>query len=129
MTKRDVLAIAEKMALLPKKDDLDREVGTKETVGLLRKQINGLRKKGWSFEEIARYLTEEGIPIKKSTLESYHTRKGETGSTTGADAAPKPPRTAKQDSEGSQGNGKANADGSTHGRRTTIAVKSDPALS
>lgn len=43
---------------------------TRETVEMMRDTIAALRKRGYSFEEIEKVLSEEGLSIKKTELVS-----------------------------------------------------------
>ena len=43
---------------------------TREAVLLMRDAIGSLRKRGYSFEEIEKHLSEDGIEIKKSAMMS-----------------------------------------------------------
>jgi len=68
----NLTALKEKMAALPHKEQVANQ-SLKSKIMQLRPQIRELHiKKLWSWEEIAEFLTSEGIGIKPSTLKLYY---------------------------------------------------------
>lgn len=70
-TKEKLEGIAARLAALPAKEAPPRELSKKEAVSFLRKEIDALRKRGYSLEHIGEALRGEGLEIGDSTLKSY----------------------------------------------------------
>ena len=69
-----VLDVKKKLESLPRIDNAQRMVTTREAIQVLKKQITELRNKGYTFVQIAEELSRHGIEVKESTLRLY--RKG-----------------------------------------------------
>jgi len=69
-----VLDVKKKLDSLPRIDNTQRTVTTREAIQVLKKQITELRNKGYTFIQIAEELSRHGIEVKESTLRLY--RKG-----------------------------------------------------
>ncbi|MFW9462228.1 mobilization protein MobC [Xanthomonas perforans] len=69
------MAQGEKTAMhlrsLPEKQADKHSVTTRELIEKLQPEINDLKKKGYTLEEIAAELTKSGIAVKPSTLRQY----------------------------------------------------------
>ncbi|WP_260434426.1 hypothetical protein [Burkholderia sp. Bp9090] len=61
-------AVARRLDALPPKPAHEHHVTVREAVNAMRSQINDAQQKGYTFEEIVRQLTEEGVDISASTL-------------------------------------------------------------
>jgi hypothetical protein len=70
-----VLDVKKKLESLPRIDNAQRMVTTREAIQVLKKQITELRNKGYTFVQIAEELSRHGIEVKESTLRLY--RKGD----------------------------------------------------
>ena len=69
-TKEKAQAIAKKLREMPpveKKQNLSKQ----EMVRLNAKEIQAMKKRGYTFDQIAHTLTEEGLPISTATLRNY----------------------------------------------------------
>ena len=69
-TKEKAQAIAKKLREMPpveKKQNLSKQ----EVVRLNAKVIYAMRDRGYTFDQIAHTLTEEGLPISTATLRNY----------------------------------------------------------
>jgi hypothetical protein len=69
-----VLDAKKKLESLPRIDNAQCMVTTREAIQVLKKQITELRNKGYTFVQIAEELSRHGIEVKESTLRLY--RKG-----------------------------------------------------
>jgi len=74
ITLATVLDVKKKLESLPRIDNEQRTVTTREALQALKKQITKLRNKGYTFVQIAEELSRNGIEVKESTLRLY--RKG-----------------------------------------------------
>ena len=74
ITLATVLDVKKKLESLPRIDNEQRTVTTREALQVLKKQITDLRNKGYTFVQIAEELSRNGIEVKESTLRLY--RKG-----------------------------------------------------
>ena len=93
-TVEDIEAIGAYLDSLPPKESKKRMVENKsEAVALLQKNIEAMRQRGYSLEDIATILSERGVEIASPTLKSYLQRskgakKKPTKSTTKPQAKP-----------------------------------------
>jgi methionine synthase II (cobalamin-independent) len=71
ITKQQIDDIALKLRALPEVEKGKQTVSKKDAVKSLSKEITILRKKGYSFEQIAEYLHGEGLDIGTTTLKNY----------------------------------------------------------
>lgn len=64
--------LAEKLRALPAVEDKTREISKQEEVRLLAADILALiRERNWTIQQVAEYLTAEGLEIGAPTLKSY----------------------------------------------------------
>lgn len=71
-TVEDIEAIGAYLDSLPPKESKKRMVENKsEAVALLQKNIEAMRQRGYSLEDIAAILAERGVEIASPTLKSY----------------------------------------------------------
>ena len=70
-TQEQIEAIAESLRKLPSVEKKKEELSKFEAVKALSKEIAGMQKKGYSFEQIATALKESGLDIATPTLKSY----------------------------------------------------------
>jgi hypothetical protein len=70
-TKEQIEAIAGKLRKLPPIEKKKEELSKFEVVKALSKEIAGMQKKGYSFEQISNALKESGLDIATPTLKSY----------------------------------------------------------
>ena len=69
ITVQDVEALRSLLAGLPRHEA--REVTKQEAVALLASEIRAAQRRGYPPEEIARILSEKGVPINVATLRGY----------------------------------------------------------
>jgi|SRR3569623_572432 len=62
---------------LPEADESRRKVGTRKAVHLLRKDINALKRKGYTLEMIAEQLRAGGLGLSRATLKRYMCRRSQ----------------------------------------------------
>src|SRR3569623_179200 len=62
---------------LPEADESRRKVGTRKAVHLLRKDINALKRKGYTLEMIAEQLRAGGLGLSRATLKRYMGRRSQ----------------------------------------------------
>lgn len=102
-TVEDIEAIGAYLDSLPPKETKKRMVENKsEAVALLQKNIEAMRQRGYSLEDIATILAERGVEIASPTLKSYLQRakgakKKPTKSTTKPAAKPSQETAAVQE--------------------------------
>lgn len=102
-TVEDIEAIGAYLDSLPPKETKKRMVENKsEAVALLQKNIEAMRQRGYSLEDIATILAERGVEIAGPTLKSYLQRvkgakKKPTKSTTKPAAKPSQETAAVQE--------------------------------
>lgn len=87
VTLKTVEAIAEQLRGLPEQKPEQREVGKQEAVAVLKDDIEAVRARGYSYEQIAEYLKGGGLDIGGAALKSYLTR---AKASVKAPAKPKP---------------------------------------
>jgi len=91
ITVQDVEALRSLLAELPRHEA--REVTKQEAVALLASEIRAAQRRGYPPEELARILSERGVPINVATLRGYLRRTRKVRKTTkvrphGADQGP-----------------------------------------
>lgn len=74
ITLESIEKLQQSLRELPVVEDKSRELNKQEAVALLVDEVEGLKKKGYSLEQIAGLLTEGGFAIKPPTLKSYLSR-------------------------------------------------------
>ena len=70
-TQEQIEAIAEKIRGLPPVEKKKQEFSKFEAIKALSKEIAGMQKKGYSFDQIAETLRSTGLDIATPTLKSY----------------------------------------------------------
>lgn len=60
---------------LPKADEFKQEVDTRKAVDILRKDINALKRKGYTLEMIAEQLRAGGLSVSPTMLRRYMRRR------------------------------------------------------
>ena len=70
-TPEQLEAIAAKLKAMPPAEKRNQEYSKQEAVRLLSKQIVALQKRGYTLEQIAEILREEGLDLSGSTLRIY----------------------------------------------------------
>lgn len=75
-TVAEVERIRAAMQALPEVKPEQREVGNQEAVTQLAADIESMRAKGYTWDEIAEFFGKNGITIKATTLKSYARRAG-----------------------------------------------------
>jgi len=81
----DIEALRRRLTELPRNQP--REVSKQEVVILLASELGAARRRGYSPEELARLMSEQGIAINAATLRGYlrrkrRSRKGRRGTST-----------------------------------------------
>lgn len=66
-----VQEIAKKAKVLQPKPDEKRELSKAEVIKELAVEIDDLLKRGFSMEDVRKFLNEEGVDISSSTLKAY----------------------------------------------------------
>ena len=74
ITLKAVEAIAEKLKTLPEQKPEERQIGKQEAIAVLKNEIEAVRRRGYSFEQIAEYLKGGGLDIGSAALKSYLAR-------------------------------------------------------
>jgi len=90
-------ALKEKIKNAPEIEKEKKTVSKQEAIKELRRDIEALQKKGYSLEEIAKFMSDGGLPITTPTLKSYLQRTKAT--------KPKPPKQEKKIESSPQQNG------------------------
>src|SRR6266446_10866339 len=86
-------AIRGELAAIPKKDDSARELNREEAISRMSADVLALRERGYSWEEVATFISRKGCRISASALKTRLSRKGLTpkakkrSAGTGANAA------------------------------------------
>ena len=76
----DIETTLEKMKSMP--PITDKKIATKqEAVKLLKPGIDAMKKNNYSFEEISKFLSENGLKISPATLKNYLQKKSRTPKT------------------------------------------------
>jgi hypothetical protein len=70
-----------KLEELPPQESAKREVSKQEAVALMADQVAKLQQRGYAMDEIANFLTANGLPVSVQTLKSYLSRARRTGRT------------------------------------------------
>jgi len=86
VTEATLKAIAAKALEMPEKPS-QRDVSAREAVMALKREIQVLQKRGYTLDEVAEFLTGQGMPISSPTLRAYLQRSGSAGRTKKATAA------------------------------------------
>lgn len=75
VTEATLKAIAAKALEMPEKPS-QRDVSAREAVTSLKREIQTLQKRGYTLDEVAEFLTGQGMPISSPTLRAYLQRSG-----------------------------------------------------
>lgn len=123
ITVHDVEALRNLLAGLPRHEA--REVTKQEAVALLASEIRAAQRRGYPPEEIARILSEKGVPINVATLRGYlrRTRKSRPkrpAKTTAQASSLKATATSSERSTGGVAVGAAPGDSSESARRNSV---------
>jgi hypothetical protein len=87
--------IRARLAAVPAKDASARAVTRVEAVTRMRGEILALRKRGYSWEEVAAMVSSEGCRVAAATLRTELSRKGAASKTKTREAAPGEKKAAK----------------------------------
>jgi hypothetical protein len=71
-------AICAELAAIPKKDDSARELNREEAIARMAAAVLALRERGYSWEEVATFISRKGCRISASALKTRLSRKGLT---------------------------------------------------
>jgi hypothetical protein len=88
ITIEDIEALRRRLAELPRNQP--REVTKQEAVSLLASELGAARRRGYSPEDLAQLLSEQGVMINAATLRGYLRRKRKARKTSATKAAPPP---------------------------------------
>ncbi len=75
-------AVREKMKSVPEVAKEKRTVSKQESIKELKREIEAMQKKGYTLDDIAKFMTDGGIQITTPTLKSYLQRTKTTKTTT-----------------------------------------------
>lgn len=78
LTLATVDAIRERLAAIPEKDRSDRKVSQREALARMTDEILGLRKRGYSWEEVAELVSREGCRVTVGSLKTALWKRGAT---------------------------------------------------
>lgn len=81
LTIAGVDAIRERLAAIPEKDRADRKVTRLEAIARMTDEILGLRKRGYSWKEVAEIVSREGCPVTAGSLKTVLWKRGATSRT------------------------------------------------
>jgi hypothetical protein len=71
-------AIRTELAAIPQKDDAAREINREEAITRMSTEVLALRERGYSWEEVAAFISRKGCRISASALKTRLSRKGLT---------------------------------------------------
>lgn len=74
ITVKDVEELREKLKTAPEVSPERRQVSKQEAIQALKAEIETLKKRGYTLDEIAKLISENGIKITTPTLKSYMQR-------------------------------------------------------
>jgi hypothetical protein len=101
LTVATVDAIRERLAAIPEKDRSDRKVSQREAIARMTDEILGLRKRGYSWEEVAELVSREGCRVTVGSLKTALWKRGAT-SRKRARTSASPPRPTRPSQPKSQ---------------------------
>jgi hypothetical protein len=78
LTVATVDAIRERLAAIPEKDGTERRVTRLEAIGRMTDEILGLRKRGYSWKEVAEFVSSEGCRVTVGSLKTVLWKRGVT---------------------------------------------------
>ncbi len=101
LTVATVDAIRERLAAIPEKDGTERNVTRLEAITRMTDEILGLRKRGYSWKEVAELVSNEGCRVTVGSLKTILWKRGVTSRTkarpsTKAAAPRRPSQPARQ---------------------------------
>lgn len=95
-------AVREKMKSAPEIAKEKRTVSKQESIKELKREIEAMQKKGYTIDDIAKFMTDGGIQITTPTLKSYLQRAKPTKTTTQRKESKKPEISAESKTETEQ---------------------------
>jgi hypothetical protein len=100
LTVATVDAIRERLAAIPEKDRSDRKVSQREAIARMTDEILGLRKRGYSWEEVAELVSREGCRVTVGSLKNVLWKRGVTSraKTRASSNPPRAPRPSHSES-------------------------------
>ena len=78
LTVATVDAIRERLAAIPEKDGTERKVTRLEAIARMTDEILGLRKRGYSWKEVAELVSSEGCRVTVGSLKTVLWKRGVT---------------------------------------------------
>ena len=78
LTVATVDAIRERLAAIPEKDGAERKVTRLEAIARMTDEILGLRKRGYSWKEVAELVSSEGCRVTVGSLKTVLWKRGVT---------------------------------------------------
>ena len=78
LTVATVDAIRERLAAIPEKDGAERKVTRLEAIARMTDEILGLRKRGYSWKEVAALVSSEGCQVTVGSLKTVLWKRGVT---------------------------------------------------
>jgi hypothetical protein len=78
LTVATVDAIRERLAAIPEKDGAERKVTRLEAIARMTEEILGLRKRGYSWKEVAALVSSEGCQVTVGSLKTVLWKRGVT---------------------------------------------------
>jgi glucan-binding YG repeat protein len=95
-------AVREKMKSAPEVAKEKRTVSKQESIKELKREIEAMQKKGYTLDDIAKFMTDGGIQITTPTLKSYLQRTKPAKTTTQRKESKKPEISAESKTETQQ---------------------------
>jgi len=92
-------AVREKMKSAPEVAKEKRTVSKQESIKELKREIEAMQKKGYTLDDIAKFMTDGGIQITTPTLKSYLQRTKPGKTTTQRKESKKPEISAESKTE------------------------------
>ena len=84
LTVATVDAIRERLAAIPEKDGTERKVTRLEAIARMTDELLGLRKRGYSWKEVAELVSSEGCRVTVGSLKTVLWKRGVTSTSEGA---------------------------------------------
>jgi hypothetical protein len=105
ITVAEIDAIRTELSAIPQKDDAARELNREDAIARMSAEVLALRERGYSWEEVAAFISRKGCRISASALKTRLSRKGLTpkAKKRGAGSVASPAKApARDDSKASQ---------------------------
>lgn len=101
LTVAAVDAIRERLAAIPEKDGNERKVTRLEAITRMTDEILALRKRGYTWKEVAELVSREGCRVTVGSLKTVLWKRGVTsrGKTRSSIKEPRPPRPSQPGSQ------------------------------